>query len=110
MTPARSRGFFAALDGTNHVETTGPEATDVEPVTVQLVSGEYFSVLGADVVTGRSFGPDDDRKGFPRPVAVLSFHFWTRRFAADPAVVGRSVVLKNQPFTVVGVTSPRFLW
>ena len=41
-------------------------------------------------------------------MAVLSFHFWTRRFGADPAVVGRKVILKNQPFTVVGVTSPGF--
>lgn len=107
--PGGFSGVFAALDGTNHMDLTGPEAANgAEPVTVQLVSGEYFSVLGADVIAGRGLGPDDDRKGAPRPIAVLSFHFWTRRFAADPAIIGRNVVLKNQPFTVVGVTRPGF--
>jgi predicted permease len=102
-------GVFAALDGTNHVDMTGPEATsEAEPVTVQLVSGEYFAVLGADVMAGRRFDTEDDRKRLPQAVAVLSFGFWTRRFAADPAVLGRDVILKNQPFTVVGVTNPGF--
>jgi predicted permease len=102
-------GVFAALDGTNHVDMTGPEAaSEAEPVNVQLVSGEYFSVLGADVIAGRSFDNRDDKKGSPQALAVLSFGFWTRRFAANPAVIGRDVILKDQPFTVVGVTSPGF--
>jgi predicted permease len=88
---------------------TGPKAaSEAEPVTVQLVSGEYFAVLGADVMAGRRFDTEDDRKRLPQAVAVLSFGFWTRRFAADPAVLGRDVILKNQPFTVVGVTNPGF--
>jgi predicted permease len=102
-------GVFAALDGVNHVDMTGPEAAgEAEPVTVQLVSGEYFSVLGAGVIAGRTFDTEDDRKGSPHALAVLNFDFWTRRFAANPAIIGRDVILKNQPFTVVGVTSPGF--
>jgi predicted permease len=107
--PGGFSGVFAALDGINHMDMTGPEApSGPEPVTVQLVSGEYFSVLGADVIAGRRLVPDDDSTGAPRPAAVLSFHFWMRRFAADPAVIGRTVILKNQPFAVVGVTRPGF--
>ena len=64
-------GVFAALDGNNHVEMTVPEAAgEADPVTVQLVSGEYFSVLGAGAIAGRTFDIDDDRKGSPHPSAV----------------------------------------
>ena len=102
-------GVFAALDGNNHMELTGPEAaSEADPVTVQLVSGEYFSVLGTGAIAGRILDTSDDRKGSPHAVAVLNFDFWTRRFAANPAIIGRDVILKNQPFTVVGVTSPGF--
>ena len=64
--PGAFSGVFAALDGTNHVDMTGPEGSEAESVTVQLVSGEYFPVLGAGVIAGRSFGTDDDTKGSPR--------------------------------------------
>jgi predicted permease len=102
-------GMFAALDGANQVDMIGPDAADgAEPVSLQLVSADYFSVLGTGLVLGRAFAADDDRPGSPRAVAVLSFDFWTRGFAANPAIIGRDVFLKSQSFTIVGVTSRGF--
>jgi predicted permease len=72
-----------------------------------LVSGNYFSVLGVAPAAGRVLGASDDRPE-AAPVAVLSHDFWTARFNADPAVVGRSVEINRTPFTVVGVAAAGF--
>jgi predicted permease len=107
--PGAFSGVLAALDGVNRVDLVGPEpASQAEEVRLQLVSGEYFSVLGVQAAAGRTFTRVDDGNSAVPPVAVLSFSFWKRRFAADPAVIGRNITLKNLPFTVVGVTSPGF--
>jgi predicted permease len=73
-----------------------------ELVTPKLVSGNYFSVLGVPALIGRTFGPDDDRPG-AHPVAVLSYSYWNRRFARDPAVVGRTLVIRKTAQTGVMV-------
>ncbi len=77
-----------------------------EPVNVEFVSGGYYSVLGVSAFAGRTFDPDIDRN--PTPVAVISHAFWKRRFALDPAVIGRSFRWNDRVFTIVGVTSPDF--
>ena len=74
----------------------------------ELVSGNYFGVLGAGIHTGRPLLPEDDKTPGAHPVAVISEPFWKRRFAADPGVVGRSVQLNGQPFTIVGVAGNGF--
>jgi predicted permease len=68
-----------------------------------LVSGTYFDVLGLAAAAGRLLTPDDDRTPGAHPVLVLSHGYWTRRFAADPSVVGRTVQVNGHPMTVVGV-------
>lgn len=68
----------------------------------QFVSGNYFSLLGVNALHGRVITEDDDRKGAP-PVVVLGYECWRRRFGGDPAVVGKSVRLNSEPFTIVGV-------
>jgi predicted permease len=73
-----------------------------------LVSGNYFSVLGASPALGRLIEPDDDGQPGANPVAVLSYGFWLRSFGADPAVVGRGIKLNGYDFTVVGVASRNF--
>ena len=57
---------------------------------------------------GRTFGPDDDRRGGgpAGPVAVVSFRFWQQRYAGAADVVGRSLTIERVPFTIVGVTGP----
>jgi predicted permease len=83
-----------------------------ERITGEIVSGNYFSTLGVRVSVGTAIEVDDDRKpgsGGPRgPVAVLSEGLWRRRFGGDPAVIGRTVNLNGQPFTVTGVAARGF--
>lgn len=73
----------------------------------EIVSGEYFSVLGVAPARGRVLAPSDDRAGAP-PAVVLSHAFWIRRFGGSPDAVGRTVALNGQPFTIVGIAAAGF--
>ena len=73
----------------------------------EIVSGDYFPVLGVAPARGRLLAPSDDRAGAP-PVVVLSHAFWKRRFGGSPDVVGRTIALNDQPFTIVGVAPEEF--
>jgi predicted permease len=73
-----------------------------------LVSGNYFDVLGVKAALGRTFAPEEDRTRVSHPVAVLSHACWQRRFGADPAIVGRDVVLNGHQFKVIGVAPEGF--
>jgi len=73
-----------------------------------IVTGNFFDVLGATAARGRLFGPADDRTPDAHPVVVLSQRYWERRFAADPAIVGRTIFINDHPFTVVGVAAAPF--
>jgi predicted permease len=102
-------GVLAAQDDTNRVEIVGPEPGGrTEEAEVQLVSGEYFQVLGVNAFAGRLFTIADNQEPGAHPVAALSYGFWRRRFAGDFSVVGQSVTLKGQPFTIIGVAPPEF--
>jgi predicted permease len=79
-----------------------------ERVRGELVSGNFFDVLGVRPWVGRLFTQDDDRSPGAHPVAVLSYGFWERRFAKDISVVGKTVIVNEQPLTVIGVTPPGF--
>jgi predicted permease len=71
-----------------------------------LVSGNYFEVLGISAALGRTFRPEEDSEPGSGPVIVLSHGFWERKFAADPKVVGQTVLMNGQGFTIIGV-APR---
>ena len=88
-----------------NVSVDGPPEPSVQG---QLVSGNYFSLLGVSPVIGRAIGPDDDLVPNGHPVAMLSHGYWERRFARDASVVGRTVRLSGMPFTIVGVTPREF--
>jgi predicted permease len=79
-----------------------------ERVRGELVSGEYFSVLGVGAAVGRTFTPDDDRVPDGHPVAVLSYAYWQSRFAADRSIAGKTVAVNGHNFTVVGVAQKGF--
>ena len=73
------------------------------------VSGNYFDVLGVKPTLGRAFLPEEDRTPGSRPVIVLSDTCWKKRFARDPAIVGRTVSINNRAFTVIGIAPKGFV-
>ncbi|MGA2598520.1 MAG: ABC transporter permease [Bryobacteraceae bacterium] len=79
-----------------------------ERLTGLRVSHQYFAVMSARPWLGRFFLPEEDREG-PDNVVVLSYDLWRNRFHADPAVVGRSILLNSRPHTIVGVAGPDLL-
>jgi predicted permease len=77
-------------------------------VEAEIVSSGYFSLFDARPALGRLFSDDENRVPGRDAVVVLSDALWRGAFAADPAVVGRTVTLKERPYTIVGVMSPGF--
>jgi predicted permease len=73
-----------------------------------LVSGNYFDVLGVRPILGRAFLPEEDRTPGAHPVVVVSHRFWQSRFNSDAGVIGQTVVLNGQRFTVIGVAPAGF--
>ncbi|HYL76506.1 MAG TPA: ABC transporter permease [Bryobacteraceae bacterium] len=69
-------------------------------------TGNYFDVLGVHAILGRMFAPEDDQRGSPHPVIVLSYASWQSRFAGDPGIVGKTAKLNGLDYTVLGV-APR---
>jgi predicted permease len=80
---------------------------DAELASGMMVTGNYFSGLGVTALMGRGITEQDEDKGAPR-VAVISYAYWTRRFARDPQIVGRRIELNGLLCTIVGVTPPAF--
>jgi predicted permease len=74
-----------------------------------IVSGNYFSVLGAQPMIGRAISPTDDASPGSGAVVVLSHHFWQRSLASDPAVLGKILTINGTPFAIIGVMPPAFL-
>ena len=85
--------------------------TKAETVAVRYrsVGGNFFDLLGASPLVGRTFNRDDDRRGAARTV-VLSHGFWQRQFGGDPDVVGRTLALSGRTFTVVGIMPAAFMF
>ena len=79
-----------------------------ERITGELVSGNYFSVLGVNPVSGRLIVPEDVQADGEAPVAVLSYEIWKRVFGSDSQIAGKSILLNGHSFTVVGVASAQF--
>jgi predicted permease len=99
-----------AASGQEHrvaVEAPGSGVV-TEDATVNLVSGSYFSVLGVSPFRGRSLVPEDDRAKSSNPVAVVSYEFWIRKLAENPAVIGQTVRLNKYPYVIIGIAAPGF--
>src|SRR5579859_458099 len=76
-----------------------------ERVAIKLTSASYFSTLGIIPFLGRDFNDQDDQPG-TRRVAIISYGLWERKFGKSPSVLGRVLVLDNQPYEIVGVAPP----
>jgi len=126
--------FMTAADGSNAFSTSGyPDYMDLkgsgifadiaafasiplvldsggltQSVSGELVTGNYFDVLGVKISNGRSFTAQEDQSGTPVRVVVLSYAAWTNRFGGDPAMLGRTISLNGNAFTVVGITPRGF--
>ena len=79
-----------------------------ERVSGELVSGNYFDVLGVAAALGRTFTQDDDRKPGAQPIAMLSYAYWKTRFGSDPGVLNQSITLNSHQMTIVGVAQRSF--
>ena len=80
-----------------------------ERVTAELVSGNYFSMLGVQPAAGRVFNSQQDDQVYNgHPVVVLAYDYWARRFARDPNIVGKTIRVNDYPMTVVGVSAEGF--
>jgi predicted permease len=73
-----------------------------------LVSGSYFPILGITPTAGRLIGPDEDQMPGGHFVAVLSHDFWTTHFGGDPSVLGQSLIINGNPYTIIGVAPEGF--
>jgi putative ABC transport system permease protein len=82
---------------------------DPEEVVVQEVSANFFSLLGVNPILGPGFTPENGQAGHDN-VVILGYGLWKERFAADPAIVGKSIVLNGKPQIVVGVAPQNFNW
>jgi putative ABC transport system permease protein len=102
----RDSGTFASLAAYTPVSLTMDVNGQPEPVAGQLVSGNYFGVLGVTLPVGRGFAPEDDRIGAPVRVAIVSHAVWQRVFNADRSSIGHAVRLNGKAYTLLGV-APR---
>jgi putative ABC transport system permease protein len=104
---ARSRSLSEVAVASYWDPKLSSVGTPAEKLEGLRVSDGFFRVLGIRPALGRDFLPAEDRQGAPR-VAILSHGLWTRRFGADPSLVGRTVSISDTPFTVVGVLPASF--
>jgi predicted permease len=74
----------------------------------EMVSGNYFSMLGIEAVRGRTFAPDEGWVPGKDPLVVLSYKFWQKRFGGDPTIIGHTVQVNNHAFTIIGVAPEKF--
>jgi macrolide transport system ATP-binding/permease protein len=79
-----------------------------ERVDGELISSNYFDVLGVRAAQGRLIAPADDREDATGDVAVLSYRLWQRQFGGDPSVIGATIKLDGRSFVVIGVANERF--
>jgi predicted permease len=80
-----------------------------ERVDAEIVSGNYFSMLGVKPAAGRVFSSQEDDQVFRgHPVVVLSHTYWNNRFARDPGVIGKKILVNDYPMTIVGVSAEGF--
>jgi len=101
-------GIFAFSSSQSSVPVAIAPPDPGSPTQIEMVSGGYFGVLGANAELGHTFSTEADqgRNGFPQ--AVLSYAFWERRMQGDPAVIGKKIRIRQTVFDVIGVMPPTF--
>lgn len=98
----------AMMSFPNNVHGTIQGQDEMQPISVQMVSGSYFSTLGVQAAQGRVLTEADHTIEGTHPVLVVSYAWWKRALASDPAVLSRTVTLGTTTFYIVGVAPPEF--
>ena len=97
-------GIAARYQEMADVADKGP----AERATAELVSGNYFDVLGVTPALGRVLTPNEDQLKGGEPYVVLSYEYWQRRFGGDPSALNRTIDVNGHPMTIVGVAQRGF--
>ena len=79
-----------------------------ERAIAELVSGNYFELLGVQATLGRTLSSTDNKVPMGHPVAVISHRYWRLKRSADPEILGKKITIDNYPFTIIGVAPPGF--
>jgi predicted permease len=99
---------FSGLMGTSAFKPNLGRGRGARPVWGELVTGNYFQILGVRAERGRTLLPSDEIAPGRHPVVVISDGLWRHDLGADPDIVGKTIELNNYPLTVVGVADPTF--
>jgi predicted permease len=105
---SEKNSVFAGMFTFHSIEMTMSDGSQAERVLGELVSGEFFTVLGVGPHLGRVFNDADNQTPGAHLVTVISYDFWRRRFGADPNIVGKKISINNYPFTIIGVAAQGF--
>jgi predicted permease len=100
--------FSITAVGANSFAATVRRGQVAEVAFGQSVAGGFFSVLAIEMSAGRGFSADDDGAGAV-PATILAHEYWVTRYGSDPDVIGQTILLNNEPYTIVGVAGPEFL-
>lgn len=100
----RDRGIFSGLAVFSDIQTVVGDAEVVEQVEAQVVSPNFFDVLGVEMAVGRSFSEGQGEEA----LAVLSWGLWRSRFGGDRDILGSTIRLRDHPYRVIGVAPPSF--
>jgi macrolide transport system ATP-binding/permease protein len=95
---------FSGMAAFAFAQVNWSRGAESEQIPLQVVTANYFGVLGSEPARGRSFRPEEEHK--PTPVAVISYGFWERSLGLDPDILGKTLTLNRTPFTVIGI-APR---
>ena len=99
---------FSGLMASGYFDVNVGRGRGARQVSGELVTGNYFQVLGVRAQLGRTLLPSDEVAPGRHPVVVLSDGMWRRDFGADPGIVGKTLDVNNYPLTIVGIADPSF--
>ncbi|MFL6429777.1 MAG: ABC transporter permease [Acidobacteriaceae bacterium] len=102
------REVAAESDIDTSVSLRNGAQADVRPILAQMVSGNYFSILGTATAAGRTLGPADERPTTAEIPVVLGYRFWTRAFARSRSILGSTLTIGGKPFVIVGIMPQSF--
>ena len=106
--PGPFQGVAAYGSRSHKANVRLPNATEAIQVPANLVSGNFFNLLGATPLLGRTISPFDAATPHSNAVAVISHHFWQQLLSSDPAAIGKIISINGTPFTVIGVMPEAF--